>query len=631
MQVGDFTGGKSIRLDATLIDASQAVTYTNIDNTKGTLTSEKGELATTEGIDNFFYLFKGNTLSSNNYRDYVEYGDTLYFTEDGVGAFKYKDGVQQNLGIAKPVAQYAVDSSGNPIFHYNQSQWLGLVTIEEFFANSDFLIGYEMIDGIAHTTDNYLYRLAIYNDNRQIFIIDILVNVPSGKAVKFNMKTNHIVKLGRWFAGFSRFYKVDEGRDGVIDYIQTMDMAATNELNNVISGVKEITQYTYTYYNSVDGTESAPAELSSEYDRPISRRIKLTNFTMPLDRQVDYIRVYRLNADTPVPALLGEYPIKYSGINPYVDPVYDLSLGSELTTVVETYNFNPPPTGLKNLVIANNSTMYGSVGRLLYFNVTDKPNAWPAVNSIQFEKDITGLLPTPDGLIVFMASKCKILVGTSVEDYRVLDLSDEHGCISHRSCKKVKNVPVWVSYQGICGFQSGGVVVLSRDKLGEVELNVKSSAVFNESYMLLDNNNNMLCMDLKAGLIFRDLYLNKPVHDINVFDNILYVNASSKLCKMFKGDLLELTYDSPKFNEGSTSLRKLFNVAYIRYSGTFEVKVYINDILVQTKVLPSGTNKLIELKVPQDKQAGETIQYKIKGIGTIYEIEYKVVGRKNGR
>ena len=42
-------------------------------------------------------------------------------------------------------------------------------------------------------------------------------------------------------------------------------------------------------------------------------------------------------------------------------------------------------------------------------------------------------------------------------------------------------------------------------------------------------------------------------------------------------------------------------------------------------------NKVFDIKVPQEKQRGSSIQFDIFGHGVIKEIEWKVQGRENGR
>ena len=68
---------------------------------------------------------------------------------------------------------------------------------------------------------------------------------------------------------------------------------------------------------------------------------------------------------------------------------------------------------------------------------------------------------------------------------------------------------------------------------------------------------------------------------------------------------------------------------YIRSNGTFIVKVYIDSILISTFNITG--NQVHELTPPQEKQRGSDLQFAITGTGVIYEIEYKVVGRQNGR
>ena len=125
MQINQFDGGLSTRLDASLIKSNEAVVYSNIDNTAHTLKNTSSfTKSSIEATDNA-YKFKGNWLSSVNERDYVEYGGKLYFTEQDSVPKKFNGTVTSNLGIAAPLPNPVVES-GLPVLDENYEQIMGV-------------------------------------------------------------------------------------------------------------------------------------------------------------------------------------------------------------------------------------------------------------------------------------------------------------------------------------------------------------------------------------------------------------------------------------------------------------------------------------------------------------------------
>lgn len=116
MQLVQFNGGLSTRLSPHLIEANEAVIYTNIDNKQGALTPIKGNTNLTTAIGKSLYNFKNTWVSSSDDRDYVEYQEKLYYSDGVNKPEKTSDGVNwYNLGITKPANKPTVAISGSGV------------------------------------------------------------------------------------------------------------------------------------------------------------------------------------------------------------------------------------------------------------------------------------------------------------------------------------------------------------------------------------------------------------------------------------------------------------------------------------------------------------------------------------
>lgn len=531
MQLNQFNGGLSTRMDASLIASNEAVRYINIDNTDVTLKSANDFKRTSQEARDYFYKFKNRWLTSYVPRDYLEYDSVLYYTEENNKAQKTKDGlVIRNLGIYAPIS--------NPLFE---------------------------VDNVTPVLDG--------NGNQVI-----------GP------------------------YAVADDPDVGESPISATDLVVT---------------YCYTYYNSDDDTESAPSPLGNELTLVAGKVVILSNLKPSNDVQVTHMRIYRLQGG------LGTTFQLALQVPNNVTTVRDAIGSTELTRVLDSEDNQPPPLNLKYLTEAY-GVLFGVVDNQLYYSKIGKPNYWPPGQSFKFKANITGLLPIQNGIFVFILSQAFMLIGSTIADFEVIPISTEYGCNSHKSCRLVKNQPVWSCLDGIASWSNGYIQVISKDKLGKLTFDIKNTAVWDETYFILDTAGNLLAMDLRFNLLaFKNYDFVDKIIDIGVFDGIFYGIASDTVIEMFNGDSLTFSWRSGKLAEGTITMTKTYNVIYVRYKGEFEFKVFINGKEVINRKLLGEEN--VEVKVPQDLQRGEFIEFDIVGKGKIWEIEYKPVGRQNGR
>ena len=388
--------------------------------------------------------------------------------------------------------------------------------------------------------------------------------------------------------------------------------------------VTAVVQYMYTYYDSSEGVESAPSPISDELNLPDGNSVDLTGFLPSSNQYVDKFRLYRVGADATDFTLLIELPASTTAYNDNIKTL------DALGDILESYNYQAPVIGLRNLIEAY-GIMFASIGSSLYYTEIGFPDYWPAVNLIPISGDITGLVAIPDGIVIYTFNKAYMLLGTDASTFRIILLNPEHGCISHNSIKVVKNTLLWASADGVCALAGNSINVITKDKLDRITLDVVSATIYNEQYMVTLGDGSVFVIDLRFNNIaFKKIkYLQADVYNLGVFDNTLYGVVKEQLALIDKGIPIDLYYLSPRITEGDASVTKLYNNVYIRAEGRFIVEVLIDGVSVCSEELLG--NKVFEIKVPQEKQRGSDIQFKVEGTGVLREIEYKIVGRDNGR
>lgn len=377
-------------------------------------------------------------------------------------------------------------------------------------------------------------------------------------------------------------------------------------------------QYCYTYYNNTDGSESQP----SPYSNLLSPAAKSINVTVgaSTDPQVTNIRVYRLGGNFSVMTLAAEIANTSATYN---DNITDTNLPG---TILVSQLYGTPPLGLRYLTEAY-AMLFGVVGDKLYFSEIAFVNAWSAYNYIDFEEDITGIGVTQNGLLVFTAYKTYIITGTSPTAFSKYLLNGNNGCILHDSIRYVNNAIVWLSNDSLCTSSGTDVVSLTRNKLGRIDFNYPTNSVVHEDVYYLSHQDGMFVADFSLGGVFSEL--TGTADSFCVVNDKLYYALNNALYSLFSSKYpRDLAYRTADFPDGALSNYKNYKTIYVYSEGDLTFSTYINKIKVSTQVLEDGLN---EVRVPQQQKNGYSISFEITGTGGLYEIEYKVEGRQNGR
>jgi len=649
MLLNAFNGGLSKRLDPSLIARNEAVELTNVDVSKGVLTPVKGlvEVEPEQVQQKYFYKYEEDFVSSDNYRDYLLYRNILYYTEParrpkkygldhafvddlvlledtefvlhgsielfegvdiifGEGSSLLIDGDNEyNMGIDRPLGELDISLEVYDFSDLNYS-----------FAQTglgDFLVG------------SYDYKFVFTDDVNNVYEIEDSFSITTDNSqIQITIKefSGVNLKVFRDFGGTFYLVKQVTLDKSLIVVDKKLDVSLNEEFVAVAT-VQGVLQYTVTYYNSDDGTESAPMELTDEINVESGNKVTVSNVPVSSDKQVNQRRIYRLGG-----TLTDFFLIKTIDNNvdtEFIDYTVDINAEDLLTSSDNL----PPDSGMLYLV-ENYGIFFGAVGTKMVFSSVLNNNYWPVSNFIEFNADITGLRPFPGGIIVFTEFKTFLISGTNADEFVKSLVSDTQGCILHKSIDSVKSILLWASHDGICTLNNGNVVVVSKNKLGKLVLDPVNSRVFDEVYYLLLSDGRFFAFDVRFEPLFYYLDFSVEVQNIGVFDNIFYaLDNEYKLTKVFEGDFLTFKYRSPVLTEGQHTLQKIYNNVYIRYEGIITVRITANSEEVYNRDL---SEYLVEdAKLNIEEQRFYFLQIEIEGTGTVYEMEFKVLPRQNER
>ena len=642
MKVQQFTGGLATRMRPQFLQTNEGVEYTNVDSLAGSLVPVKAKTLTTEVLDAFhtYYRAKDVWVSQTEPVDFLEYNKKLYSTNrkeeqrvfDGINTYKLGiDAPTELLDFqvsAHPEAvkdvkfESATNASGLPEsdMYYllvnssdlgfsvpKEAKVAGNGTVSNVFVSLTHL---PAASGSGEVIDEYRPEEAPSTDKRRITISGI-------EGITYGSQG---VKVFRQYKG--TYYLVgslSNDTDTLVDSVE--NISGNTEYDRELPGVLAGTlQYAMTFVNLASGVESAPSVISEELELSDSGTISLTGLQVSADPQVSNKRLYRIGNNLTTLTRVAELANTTTNFD---DVLGDLSAeGSLLTTAGD----GPAPTSLTSLTEMH-AMLYGAVGNRLVFTNIGEPWNWPATNYLLFNDDITGIASTANGLLVYTQFRTHLVTGTSPSTLATQLLSGDQGCIAFESVVNIGQAAMWASTDGICLSNGSDIVVVSKDKLGKLSLNPLSAVVHDEVYYLSNADGTIIAFDFSLGKIFKTFSLG--VSMLAVANDKLYGWKANKQYHLFSSLAPEqFTYLSPRFIEGRATELKTYKKVYIYSKGVIIIDIIIDDKVVATSSFDGEDSHMIQ--VPQDKQRGFFIQFRVQGTGEVYEIEYIVGDRANG-
>lgn len=431
-------------------------------------------------------------------------------------------------------------------------------------------------------------------------------------------------------------------------------------------------KYTYTYYSTETGVESAPSPLPNYLEVLDDNIIISALGTLPPD--ADRYRIYRIGGYLTLFTLVKE--IETTDL-PFTDDIDDTKVDGRL---LQTLYTNEPPANLSNLVELN-GRMYGSVGNKLFYSAQGNPDAWYVTNFFTLPTVITAVAKAPAGLLVMTNYTTSLLQGTLPNNFHLKQLSDQLGCVGQASVAQVADSAVWLSHNGFCmanGYRIEDITASKIDNLAD--LYPTGACVHNQVYYLsfkpalfpegtlypsdllypgatqgtLGIDQGIIALDFKRGRGFSYKIINYPKavavgivngqvyvstgapNEIFIFceeplgcDDFIQCSAYSlNRMNIYELDtgLTSLIYLSPKFTDGGVATLKEYDKIRINFRGKFNVKVLFsnsNIILDQDiESIGADVDTFEMLGIPNKENKSYSISFLVTGEGTVRSIQY---------
>lgn len=622
MKLQLFDGGENSRVRPQYISINQGQVYENIDYQVGTLAPINMPRNTGQSMSRWdtYFIAGDRWVRSNERRDYVEYEETLYWTNRQTAPQKLsKTGVQQNLGIAPPsqitnasLTKYPAAINDVSIEPITAATGLPMETQYYLLINQDangysaafhfFVDTSDRVTTIAKETTDPEIRSKINTSDssdtnrRQVKVSDVKGITAGSVGYKLFRQYNN------------EFYLVGLFTSTLTDSVE--NISANEKLDRSLFGaLKGVFTYVMTYYNSSDGAESAASPVSPEFDLSEGGYITLNNLSVSQDNQVTNRRIYRVGGNLAQFALVTTID---NTVTSFVDNIKDTEV---VGTLLSTENAYPAPVGLAFLRQAY-AMLFGAVGTKLRFTPVGKPNSWPETYFLQFAEPITGLVPVANGILVFSTYRTYIVVGTGPDSLAQYTLSGDQGCISYYSVQQVGTEAVWASTDGICASSGNRPTVISKERLGKITLNPLDSVVYDEAYYLMETDGSILCYDKSTIVRYKFNVLSLELANDKVYgwrDGFMHELFTGEEKAYFK-------FRSARFTEGQVTDNKTYKNIFLYCKGHVIINILINDVVVQTKELTGEES--FQLSVPQELQRGFFIQFELEGTGEVYELNY---------
>lgn len=402
--------------------------------------------------------------------------------------------------------------------------------------------------------------------------------------------------------------------------IEQPSAAPVTTLNTSDGKLTGTLQYVYTYYNVTDGTESQPSPISPEL---VADKSSVSLTLVPsTDPQVSHIKIYRIGGSfTKFIEVKEVANIQGTQTDNLIDSkVFGKNLSSKTN--------GKPIVGLRYLVQSRQTFFAAKDAKLYFTRDIGNPNYWPETSYIDFKENITGLAVVNQGLLVFTKHETHIVIGSNSSTFVTHLISRTQGCLSNASIVNSSSSVIFISNDGICVTSGSSITVLTKHKLGKQLFEVTSAVLLDEVYYAQLKNRSIIAYEMRynKNIILNYYFLSSW---LVVIDDKLYGEIGLELVELFAGPQIGSHYKTGKFTDGSSSQLKSYSDIYVSAIGGHDMTVYIDGLNV-LEVKIQGEVKPEKFSVPMAKRRGTSIQFELKGKGTIKEIEYKVEGRENG-
>ena len=626
-ELSDFTGGMNTLVASHLISERESTLLINVDIRLGSLASMPN-LEFKERLSNggHFFEFNKRLYSYPSYRDNVIW-DNKWYWSDGINTQKMMpDGTVMELGLPTPKSPVDINVIPYP--------------------------------------PGYSYKESISVDDMNDWDAEEIAELSDGDG--YRMTSDGTIVIG-----------VD---DVIVERNDTVmwDGISFTNLEDIAGPHTGYFKYTYTFYSTLTGVESAPSPLQNEYLIAEGHTIELTNMEELPDDANQY-RIYRVGGYLPNFTL-----VETVGVDHYTDERGDTNIDGRL---LQTMYCGLPPDGLENLV-EHGGRFYGSVGNKVYYSALGNPDAWYISDYFVAKDIITGMVASPGGLLVMGRFFTMMFYGTQPQEYFLKLLSDHLGCLDKRSIAFIGDSAIWMSHRSFVMCNGYDVTDITAYKIDYIKGIIPSGAVVDDNtyYMsfkpqlvpeetlfpeedlypnLVEGTGGLeegiIALDFKRGNGFsykmikydRIVSLGIVRGDVHVgtggprdgeisCERVLFPDcdqflncsgfAANRLARYNNQGLTTLTYLSPRLADGSLSTLKEYDKVRVLFVGDFTIKVILGGNVVIEKEISApiitdidNLDKLSHFEligIPNKRNKGHYIRFLITGVGVVHAIQY---------
>jgi hypothetical protein len=388
-------------------------------------------------------------------------------------------------------------------------------------------------------------------------------------------------------------------------------------------------KYFYTY-RTAEGFRSAPASITEFSEYTVNKDLGtliLSDIDETIDPIVSHVEFWRTLPSGSVFYKSGEVERWTTlGSIVYEDKTDNLTL-----QLNEQYDLSSPagkPDEGRYLT-ERNSVFYIAVNDRLYFSEQSNPHAYDQLNFITFDDTIRGSISTEDYTLVLTRNRAYRVLGDSIVDIRKEEIPDAQGILNWQTLSRVKNTPVWVSNDGLCGYQpydnrSGRKITVFTHNLFNLPKNPLFAEVANDVYYLMYGSE-VIAFDFVDNL---KVYKLDWKFDWAWYDKDADILIGSKDSVFFDaqgGEELEWEYLTPEFVADDMQRLKQFGRISVDSDNDLQMVFYSDgDKVWDTVIEGSGHRREFVNPVVE----GRRIQVRVRSKGDLRGISYEYITRR---
>jgi hypothetical protein len=272
---------------------------------------------------------------------------------------------------------------------------------------------------------------------------------------------------------------------------------------------------------------------------------------------------------------------------------------------------------------------YLAVGSNVYLSEQNNPHSWNVLKFVTVPDTVTGMAKESRAVLVFTANRTYRLAGSTIEDLVLEDLKVNQGCPNWRTIAFMRNVPVWLSNDGLCVY--GAVESIEGRQVRVVtegRYRVPAGAVFaaaaNDKYHLFYADSSIM-FDFRAeGRAGRSTVTGALAYYDQDDDSLYIADADGNWFKYGAGDPLEFYILTGEASGGELNLPKRFRKVHLDADGEISLIVYIDGV-EKADMVDTSTGQRRRFLPPGLR--GNRIQFGVSGSGKLraIEVEFEIL------